>query len=78
MNAKRGVSFEEAVTTFADPLALVIEDTVHGKARFILIGLSALERILFTVHAEIDPETVRIISARRATSRERRRYEEGV
>ncbi len=75
---KHGVSFEEAVTTFADPLALVIKDTVHEEARFILIGLSAPERILFTVHAENDAETVRIISARRATSRERRRYEEGV
>lgn len=73
---KHGVSFNEAVTTFADPLALVIEDTKHGDARYVIIGLSALERILFTVHADIDEETTCIISARCATSHERRRYEE--
>lgn len=75
---KHRVSFDEAVTTFSDPLAFMIADTKHGDKRFVIIGLSALERVLYTVHAEIDEETTRIISARRATSHERRRYEEGI
>jgi len=56
----------------------VVEDTAYGETRFVLIGLSLLERVLFTVHAEIGEDTIRIISARRAASQERRRYEEGV
>ena len=73
---KHGVSFNEAVTVFADPLALVIEDPLYGE-RAILIGQSERQRLLFTVFVELAEDWVRIISARRATSHERRRYEEG-
>ena len=73
---KHGVSFEEAVTVFADPLALVMEDALHGE-RAILIGQSEKQRLLFTVFVELAEDSIRIISARRATSHERRRYEEG-
>jgi uncharacterized DUF497 family protein len=74
--AKHGVSFAEAATTFADPLALLLEDQVYAD-RGILIGQSEAARLLFTVYVEIHEDSIRIISARRATSRERRRYEEG-
>jgi uncharacterized DUF497 family protein len=60
---------------FADPLALAVDDALYPE-RTVLIGLSASERVLFTVFTEIDQGTIRIISARRATSHERRRYEE--
>jgi len=73
---KHGVSFNEAVTVFADPLALVIEDPLY-RERAILIGQSERQRLLFTVFVELAEDWVRIISARRATSHERRRYEEG-
>ncbi|WP_404800617.1 BrnT family toxin [Anaeromyxobacter paludicola] len=72
---KHGVSFEEAATVFADVLALHIEDLVDPQ-RTLLLGLSTRGRLLLVVHAALDESTVRIISARRATSHERRRYEE--
>jgi len=61
---------------FADPLALIVEDAVHGE-RELIIGESVLRRILVTVFVERDAEETRIISARRATSHERRKYEKG-
>ena len=73
---KHGISFEEAVTTFADPLALIVDDAEHPE-RAILIGLSWKTRTLVTVFIEKDEDETRIISARLATEPERRRYEEG-
>jgi uncharacterized DUF497 family protein len=73
---KHGVSFEEAATVFADPLALAVEDAV-GPGRALLIGLSDRRRLLLSVYTEVAEDTIRIISARRATSHERRHYEEG-
>jgi uncharacterized protein len=73
---KHGVTFEEAATVFSDPLALVIEDDGHPEnAR--IIGESLAARILLVVCIERDRDVVRLISARRATRHERRRYEEG-
>jgi uncharacterized DUF497 family protein len=74
--AKHGVSFVEAVTVFADELALVAEDELH-PGRELITGLSAGGRILVTVFAEVHDDEIRIISARRATRHERRHYEEG-
>ena len=45
---KHGVSFEEALTCFADPLALVLEDQRHAE-RLVLIGVSTNRRVIFTV-----------------------------
>jgi uncharacterized DUF497 family protein len=73
---KHGVTFEEAATVFFDPLALIIEDESHAEnAR--IIGESLGARILLVVFVERDRDHVRLISARRATRHERRRYEEG-
>jgi uncharacterized DUF497 family protein len=73
---KQGVTFEEAATVFFDPLALIIEDESHPEnAR--IIGESLGARILVVVFVERDRDHVRLISARRATRHERRRYEEG-
>ena len=60
---KHGVTFEEAVTVFADPFAVIVEDAVYHD-RQILIGMSS-KRLLFTVFVEIDDDNVRIISAAR-------------
>ena len=60
---------------FVDPLALAIEDAVE-PARTLLLGTSHRQRLLLVVHVELDESSIRIISARRPTSHERRRYEE--
>jgi uncharacterized protein len=73
---KHGVPFEEAVTAFADPLGIIVDDDVDPE-RAILIGRSAKARILFTVFVERDETVTRVISARLASRPERRRYEEG-
>ena len=73
---KHRLTFDEAVTVFSDPLALMITDDNHPE-RAILIGESIKRRILLVVFIEIADQHVRIISARRATAHERGRYEEG-
>ena len=74
---KHGVDFREAATVFDDPLSTAFPDDDHSSSerRFLLIGLSARGRILVVSHTEND-DTIRIISARAATRRERKFYEE--
>jgi len=74
---KHGVSFEEARTVFSDERARLIDDPDHsqGEDRFILLGLSLRLRVLVVVHCNrAADETIRIISARRATRDEQRFY----
>ena len=73
---KHGVSFDEAVTAFCDPLGATFSDPDHSgeEDRMITVGYSAQERLLVVCHAERGG-AVRIISARRATLRERKRHE---
>ena len=73
---KHGVSFEEASTAFDDELGAYYPDTLH-EDRFILIGYSQRQRLLYVVHAEVKRESIRIISARKATKHEKARYENG-
>ena len=61
---------------FADPLAALLEDALEPE-RAILVGQSEEGRVLLVVFLEESEDTIRIISARRATSHERKRYEEG-
>ncbi len=61
---------------FADPLAAMLEDALDPE-RAILVGQSDKRRVLLTVFIEVSEGTIRITSARRATSHERKRYEEG-
>ena len=71
---KHGVSFAEAVTAFDDDLAAYYPDSLHAD-RFILIGYSRRQRLLYVVHADVRQDVIRIISARRATSHEKAHYE---
>ena len=73
---KHRVEFSEARTVFGDPLALAIPDPLHsiGEERWILLGRSADGRLLSVAHVDRGDE-IRIVSARRATTRERRIYE---
>jgi uncharacterized protein len=76
-NAKKhGVTFEEAATVFADPLALAIQDEAHEE-RTLLLGPSGRLRVLLAVHVELDDDSIRLVSGRLATSHEGSRYEEG-
>ena|SRR2546425_4494960 len=75
---KHRISFEEAKTVFADEYALLLDDPDHSTAeeRFILLGLSAAFRVLVVVHTYREREdTIRIISARKATKPERQEYD---
>jgi len=75
---KHGVSFHDAATVFADPLAITFADPDHsrGEHRFLTFGHSKLGYLLVVVHTERHGKT-RIISARRATRHERTIYENG-
>jgi uncharacterized DUF497 family protein len=76
-HAKHSVSFEEAITVFGDPLGQITDDPRHSaeEERFVLLGQSDRRRLLVVMFTERG-QAVRLISARRATSRERRTYEE--
>ena len=75
---KHGVSFEEAQTVFDNPLAVIFDDERHSlnEPREIIIGHSARNRLLLVCFTERDGD-IRLISARRATPKERRDYEAG-
>ena len=75
---KHGVSFDEALTVFADPLSRTIADPDHSgkESRFLELGLSRHGQLLVVVFTERN-DRIRIISARLATNSERRHYEEG-
>lgn len=72
---KHGVAFAEALTALEDPLALTIPDRARGEERFVTIGLAA-DGALLVVAWTSRGTGGRILSARRATRRERRNYEE--
>src|SRR5688500_16094954 len=74
---KHGVTFEEATTVFGDPLAAIFVDEGHSRSelRAIMIGSSDVNRLL-VVRVTDRAGRLRILSARRATKRERRDYEQ--
>lgn len=75
--AKHKVTFEEASTVFGDPLGRITDDPRHseGEERLVLLGQSEKRRLLVVMFTERG-ETIHLISARKATRRERREYEE--
>ena len=75
---KHRVSFHEAATVLGDALSTTFPDEAHSaeETRFVTIGTSRRGRVLVVAHTERD-DTIRIISARRATRRERAFYEQG-
>jgi uncharacterized protein len=78
---KHGVWFEEAQSVFSDPHGRLFYDPEHSERedRFILLGVSSVARTLVVVHCyRVNDSVVRIISARKATRKETRFYEEGI
>ena len=77
-NLKRhGISFEEAATALSDPMAATGADPDHSitEERYVTFGVSEKGRLVVVSHTEKD-ETIRIISARKASKGERELYEE--
>ncbi len=78
--SKHGVSFEIATQIWNDENYLLIPDAIYeGEQRWIAIGSVTIMTVLIAVHTSVDArgvETIRIISARRATKHERKRYEQ--
>jgi len=74
--SKHGIGFHEATSVFADPLAVTVSDPDHstGEERLATVGQSSAGRLLVVCHVE-QGDTIRIISARRATGHERQDYE---
>lgn len=74
---KHGVSFEEASTVFGDTLSLTVPDPLHSHAedRFVTIGMSSSGKLLIVVHSDRG-DRIRIVSARTATTKERKDYED--
>lgn len=75
---KHGVRFSDAEMVLYDPMALSFEDSdAVGEQRFVAIGRDAMESVTVVVYTYRD-EHIRLISARRATGKEIRSYEEGI
>ena len=77
--AKHGASFEEASTVFGDPSSLTIPDPAHSQIedRFIILGHSHQGKLVVVVHTERG-DNMRVISARRASRKEHKHYEENI
>ena len=73
---KHGITFDEATTVFADPLAVTYSDPEHSieEDRFLTFGLSAQDRLIVVSHVDRS-DNIRPISAREMTRKERRDYE---
>jgi uncharacterized DUF497 family protein len=72
---KHGIRFADAVGVFEDENAITVQDEYDSEDRYITIGIDFLSRILVVVYT-FREVVIRIISARKATARERRMYEE--
>lgn len=71
----KGVTFEQAVTVFFDPLFRLVDADRNAEARDAIIGYDAGGRLLFVVHIQMEGDCIRLISARRATNEEWRDHE---
>ena len=74
--AEHGIGFQEATTVFGDPFAVTVPDPDHsiGEERLVTVGQPSSGRLLVACHTEQE-DNIRIISARRATTHERKDYE---
>ncbi|BDC50040.1 hypothetical protein F183_A23560 [Bryobacterales bacterium F-183] len=77
---KHGVSFEEAITVFNDPLAKIHDDVIHSadEPREIIVGRSRSNRLLLVCFKQVAETRIRIISSREPTPKERHEYQEEI
>lgn len=74
---KHNIGLADVDGVFCDPFALTREDPDHAEARFVTLGMDGFGRLLVVAYAYRGADEIRVISARRAESHERRNYEEG-
>jgi len=76
---KHGVLLEDGAGSLLDPMALVREDEdAEGEVRFVLVGMCREGRLLTVCYTLRDEDTIRLISARKATRREELQYAQGI
>ncbi|MDJ0796142.1 MAG: BrnT family toxin [Calothrix sp. MO_167.B12] len=71
-----GIRFQQAAEAFFDPFLKVVDASRNDEARDAIIGIDTRWNLLFVVHIEFEDDVIRIISARKATRREREYYED--
>lgn len=69
------IELADAVAVFSDHFALTREDYDHDEQRFVTLGRDALDRLLVVAYTYREPQTIRLISARKAEPHERKQYE---
>lgn len=72
---QHGIPFEQAAEAFFDPLFKLVDASRNEEVRDAIIGMDGDWNLLFVVHIERKDETIRLVSARRASRKERRDYE---
>ena len=70
-----GITFQQAAEVFFDPLLVVVDASRNDEARDAIIGLDRRWNLLYVVYIEPENDIIRIISARKATRKEREYYE---
>jgi uncharacterized DUF497 family protein len=70
------VTFVRATEAFFDPFLKVVDASRHGETRDAVLGMDRRGRLLFVVHMAFEDDQIRIISARKATRKERQTYED--
>lgn len=73
--AHGGVTFEQAAEVFFDPFFRLVDASRNDEARDAVIGYDTAGRLLFVVHVEFEGDYIRIISARKATPKERKDHD---
>ena len=73
---KHGVTFDQAAEAFFDPFLCIVDASPEEEVRDAVIGMDERWNLLFVVHIAVEDDHIRIISARKATRNERRRYED--
>ncbi|MDB9483797.1 BrnT family toxin, partial [Dolichospermum circinale CS-537/05] len=71
-----GITFKQAAEAFFDPFIKIVDASRNDEARDAIIGLDTRWNLLFVVHIEFEDDVIRIISARKATRKEREYYED--
>lgn len=75
---KHGISFEEAQTVLESKQQLIMEDNNHDEERFIALGFSKHLNLLVVIYCYRYTDVIRITSARKATKKESKQYEERI
>lgn len=76
LSKHNGITFKQAAEAFFDPFIKIVDASRNDEARDAIIGLDTRWNLLFVVHIEFEDDVIRIISARKATQKEREYYED--